>query len=105
MDIWKLLYISVTSLILFLALATASTWACSGGLFDSGISYLAGVPFVYLFTPAIGLLWFSEQHLDYDRKRHRLVWIGLGLTFLFWLYVTIIFFFGTTIEIYQNGSH
>jgi hypothetical protein len=104
MDVRKILYFSVSGFITILALANAANWIVSGGRFSSGVTYLIGVPFVYMFTPAMGLVWFVGHNTRISRKWHNIVWSVLWTAWLLWLYVTIMFFFGTTIEIYQNGQ-
>lgn len=102
MDIRKVIYFSAAIFIVFFAVFTVVSWVLTGGLFTSAISYLAGVPFIYFFVPAAGLVWFVGHNTFIERRRRIPVWIGLSLSALLWLYVAVIFFFGTTIEIYQS---
>ena len=105
MDIRKIIYFSGSGFITVLALVNAASWVLSGGRFSTGITYLIGVPFVYGFIPTMGLVWFVGHNTEVGRRWHYRVWTVLWSAWLLWLYVTIIFFFGTTIEIYQNASH
>lgn len=104
-DIRKIIYFTVASFITLHAIVVAAMWISTDGRFTSGMTYLIGVPFIYGFTPAIGLVWFVGHNTDVDRIWHWRVWPVLWAAWILWLYVTIIFFFGTTIELYQNGSN
>ena len=105
MDIRKIIYFSGFGLITVMTLLNAACWIVFNGHFAGGISYLIGVPFIYFFVPAMGLVWFVGHNTEIGRKWHYRVWSVLWSAWLLWLYVTIIFFFGTTIELYQNGMH
>ena len=102
MDIRKILYFSVSGFISFLAVTTFVCRVLSGGMFISSMTYYSGVPFIFLFTPGIGLVWFVGQSLEVDRKWRILIRSCMGLSGLLWLYVVILFFFGSTIELYQS---
>ena len=101
MDNRKTIYFGASGFIIFLALATITSWLVSSITFSPITDHIVrytGVPFIFLFPAGIALTWFIGQSLEVGLKWKILVGSCLGLSGLLWAYLATAFFFGSIVH-------